>query len=171
MNGVSTSENETKTKKYKNKGTNKLLADIIWLFHLFIVVFILLAPFTNIPALLILHVSFSLSLLVHWYGNNNVCSLSFMESSLRGLDHTESFTHKFIAPLYDISKTEWSKYCYVITIILMSVSIYYLYQSPRVAKAFECYNNMKINTDILKLPFYKRINVYFNCFADLFIIN
>lgn len=159
-----------KTDEDLNSQQNDFLANIIWLFHLFVVIFILLAPFTNIPALLILHVSFSLSLLVHWFGNNNVCSLSYMESKLRGLDHTESFTHQFIAPLYDISKTDWSKYCYVITIILMSISIYYLYNSPRVAEVFKCYRQLKQDENISKLSFVEKISIYGKCFSDLFII-
>jgi hypothetical protein len=155
--------------KCDEKGANIFLANMIHLFHVVVIVFVLLAPFSNIPAFLILHVTFSFSLIVHWYNNNNECSLTYMESKLRGLDRTESFTHKFISPLYDISKTEWSKLCYIITIVLMSVSIYYLYHSDKVSKAWQCFNDTSINPEYKQMPFYEKLIVGFNCFKPLLI--
>jgi len=112
-----------------NSDVNIILANMINLFHIIVILFVLFIPFSNIPMLLLLHIVFSMSLLVHWYNNNNQCSLTLLESKLRGLDVTESFTYKFIAPLYDVSKTDWSKICYSFTIVLMIVSIYRLYNS------------------------------------------
>lgn len=155
--------------KCDEKGANIFLANMIHLFHVVVIVFVLLAPFSNIPAFLILHVTFSFSLIVHWYNNNNECSLTYMEAKLRGLDRTESFTHKFISPLYDISKTEWSKLCYIITIVLMSVSIYYLYHSDKVSKAWQCFNDTSINPEYKQMPFYEKLIVGFNCFKPLLI--
>mgnify|MGYP000604092704 CR=1 FL=1 len=37
-----------------------------------VIIFILLAPFSNIPAFLILHVTFSFSLLLHWYNYQEI---------------------------------------------------------------------------------------------------
>ena len=76
--------------------TNIILANIIFVFHIIIILFILIAPFTNKIALLILHIVFSLCLLLHWHLNSNVCSLSILESHLRGLDYTNTFSHQFI---------------------------------------------------------------------------
>ena len=114
-----------------NSDVNIILANMINLFHIIVILFVLFIPFSNVPMLLLLHIVFSMSLLVHWYNNNNQCSLTLLESKLRGLDVTESFTYKFIAPLYDVSKTDWSKICYSFTIVLMIVSIYRLYNSKR----------------------------------------
>jgi len=151
------------------KSANLFLANMIYLFHVVVIVFVLLAPFSNIPAFLILHVTFSFSLIVHWYNNNNECSLTYMEAKLRGLDRTESFTHKFISPLYDISKTEWSRFCYIITIFLMCVSIYYLYHSDKVSKAWRCYNDTSIDPEYKQMPFYKKLIFGFNCFKPLLV--
>lgn len=107
---------------------NLLLADGIFLFHSIIILFILFAPFINIPAILILHITFALSLMVHWNANSNVCSLSVFESYLRGLNTREdTFTHQFIAPLYDISATEWSNIVWIVTFVVLCISIYKLY--------------------------------------------
>jgi len=122
----------------EDDNTNLLLANAIYVFHVLIVLFVILAPFSNLPAILILHVTFCATLIVHWLASNNECSLTFLESKLRGLDKSESFTYKFIAPMYDISKTDWSNLCYVITFIVLGISLYKLYNSERVAKAFVC---------------------------------
>jgi hypothetical protein len=114
-----------------------LLANLIWIFHFIVVLFVVIAPFSNVPIILLLHATFSISLLVHWYTNNNICSLSLMESQLRGLDYTESFTHKLISPIYDISKTEWSNLSYIITLVLFTISAAKIYNDPRWKMAWE----------------------------------
>jgi hypothetical protein len=153
----------------KDKNVNIFLANLISIFHTIVVLFVLIAPFTNIPSLLILHITFSISLLVHWWFNNDECSLTYIESKLRGLDRTEGFTYKFIAPMYNISKTEWSRLCYIVTIILLCVSIYYLYKSERVSRAFECYKKITSDQEYLIKPFYEKIPIIFECFKDLLI--
>jgi hypothetical protein len=122
---------------------NKFLADLVFLFHCIVIIFILFAPFTNIPAILILHITFSICLFVHWYANSNVCSLTVLEANLRGLERTDTFTHQFIGPVYDISTSEWSDIIWVITFFVMCVAIYKLYNSDKFKIAWECYRNIK----------------------------
>jgi hypothetical protein len=121
-----------------------VLADIVSVFHALVVAFVLLTPFlTNIPYFLFLHATFGFSLLIHWYFNSNVCFLSVVESKLRGLDYTQSFTHQFIAPVYDISKTTWSNVSYSITLFVIGLSIYKLSKSKRMKQAIECFNDQE----------------------------
>lgn len=147
---------------------NIILANIIRIFHLLIILFILIAPFTNLTALLILHITFSISLLVHWVFNSNECSLTLLESQLRGLPKGESFSYKFISPIYDISNTDWSYFCYIITISLMFVSIYNLYYSEKLEKTTRCFSEHNNND---KLSIYKKIFIFFDCFKELLIMN
>lgn len=160
------------SKDNSNNSVNSLLANGIWLFHLLVIAFVLIAPFTQLPALFILHITFSFSLLVHWYCNSNVCSLSMIESKLRGLDYTESFTHRLVAPIYDISKTTWSKLCYTVTIILMCIAIYKLITSVKWKQAWEAYNQQyKIfNSGTDTTNWYTRMLVYLRCFEPLFML-
>lgn len=154
-----------------DKNQNIFLADCISLFHTIIVLFIIFAPFTKIPALLVLHITFSISLIVHWYYNNNACSLTFIEAKLRGLDEpSQSFTHKFIAPLYDISNTEWSTVCYIITATLMLLSFYYLYNSEEMSKCLECYNKRFENPEYNNLNTFQQLMFIFECFKPLLIL-
>lgn len=169
INIVNNNSVEAPEEKCDEHSTNIFLANIIYAFHVAVIIFILLAPFSNIPAFLILHVTFSFSLLLHWYNNNNECSLTYMEAKLRGLDRTESFTHKFIAPLYDISRTEWSRICYIVTIVLMFVSIHYLYNSDKVSQAWKCFTDRNSDPEYKNLPLYRRIIFSFNCFKPLLI--
>jgi len=119
-----------------------ILANLISLFHGLVVVFVILGSFSNNIGKLLLHATFCLSLLVHWWGNSNLCSLSVLESHLRGLDYTQSFTHQFIAPVYDISQSSWSKVCTLFTMTVMMVSMYKLYQSNFITV---CWNQYKSN--------------------------
>jgi predicted neutral ceramidase superfamily lipid hydrolase len=155
----------SKIKNHKIKDNlykNVFLADLVFIFHCLIVAFVLFAPFTNIPSILILHITFSISLFVHWYANSNVCSLTILEGNLRGLDRTDTFTHQFIGPVYDISTTEWSNIVWYITVFIMCVSIYKLYNTDKFKTAWGCYQQLsKEETSWTKA---------FECFKPLFLI-
>lgn len=118
---------------------NIFLANAIFLFHLLVVLFVLLAPFQPYINLILLHIVFSVSLLVHWFGNSNDCSLTLLELSLRDLPHkSQCFTHQFIAPIYDISQSDWSKISYFLAISLMLISIYRFINHPKYQLFREC---------------------------------
>lgn len=157
---------------HNKSSTNFFLANVVSLFHISIILFVLIAPFTDILSLLILHVVFCLTLLLHWVANNNICSLSVMEAKLRGLDYTESFSHKFIGPMYDISSTSWSNICYVITISLMLISIYMIYKSERLKNIMSDYQRIKdmIKNDPDNYTSMEKFNLYTLCFKNLFVI-
>jgi hypothetical protein len=154
--------NETFIDKQEIKTTSILLANLIFIFHCLVVLFVLFAPFTNIPSLFILHITFCFSLMVHWYSNSNVCSLSIMESYLRGDSRENTFTHQFIAPIYDISDSEWNYIVWIVTIIVLLISIYKLYNSEKLKIALECYRETQ--------PEGSKFMHFINCFKPLFII-
>jgi hypothetical protein len=144
-----------------------LLADSIFVFHCIIILFVIFAPFINIPAILILHITFVFSLIVHWRANSNVCSLSIFEAHLRGLDTREdTFTHQFIAPVYDISATEWSNIVWIITSVALCISIYKLYNTDKFKIAWKCYSESSSKTTI-----YSKTSHFLACFKPLFIID
>jgi predicted neutral ceramidase superfamily lipid hydrolase len=152
------------------ENNNIFLANLISIFHVFVILFILIIPFSNIPALLIIHIMFAITLLVHWYANNNACSLTFLEAKLRGLEVDKSFTYQFIAPMYEMSQTKWSTICYVVTIILMCISFYYLYNSSQLDQSIKCFQKKQENLEWKELSFYKKTGSFFNCFKNLLVI-
>lgn len=150
-----------------NDNSNIFLANIIWFLHVLVILFILIAPFTNLTALLILHITFSISLLVHWVFNSDECSLTLLESQLRGIPRNESFSYKFISPVYNMSKTDWSYFCYIITISLMCVSIYKLYHSEKLSKTIKCFSERSKD----EISTYNKMLIFFDCFKDLLILD
>lgn len=141
---------------------NEFLANLVFLFHIFVVLFIVFIPFLNVPpAFLILHIVSCICLIVHWWGNSNVCSLTILEGQLRGINRTNTFTHKFISPVYDITSTEWSNIVWIITIIVLFLSIYKLYNTDKFKISMKCYN------DISSKQF--SIKHIIECFRPLFI--
>lgn len=148
--------------------TNILLANLVWCFHSFVVLFVLFAPFTDIPCFLILHITFCISLIVHWYGNSNMCSLSVIESNLRGLPYTESFSHKFISGIYDVSKTSWSKFCYFITIFVLLLSVYKLYNSKKFSIAYSKFKEVYAEISRKDLSITSKLKLYLENIQVLF---
>ena len=149
-----------------NDNSNIFLANIIWFLHVLIILFILIAPFTNLTALLILHITFSISLLVHWVFNSDECSLTLLESQLRGIPRNESFSYKFISPVYNMCKTDWSYFCYIITISLMCISIYKLYHSEKLSKTIKCFSERSKD----EISTYTKMLIFLDCFKDLLIL-
>lgn len=140
---------------------SETFANIIWLFHCLVILFVFFAPFTKIPAILILHITFSICLLVHWGANDNTCSLTVMESYFRGLPSTDTFMHQLISPMYDISSTDLNTIVHIVTYITMFLSIYYLYQSKKFKECLICYNELtKEETTFVNI---------FKCIQPLFI--
>ena len=139
-----------------------ILANIIHGFHLLIILFILIIPFTNIISLLVVHVAFSLCLLVHWHMNENICALSVLESYLRGVDRNTTFTHSFIAPVYDISSSDWSDVCTILTIVLMYISFYKIMTSEKFILS------MNLCKQISKTQDKNTFLEYIKCFKPLF---
>lgn len=147
---------------------NIVIANLIWLFHVLVVAFVIIVPFLDTPYLHILHLAFGTSLLVHWYGNSNVCSLSVMEAKFRGLHYTQSFTHQFIAPVYEVSSTDWSKICYMTTIVLMLLSFYKLVTSLKFADAWRCLQEKKKSIIMSHMSFQEKVMEYARCFRPIF---
>lgn len=141
---------------------NIVLADIIYYFHIAVVLFVVLAPFTNIISVLILHITFCICLLIHWKMNSNVCSLTVFEGYLRGMDRTHTFTHQFISPIYDISSTTWCDISTLIVIIVLFISVCKVMKSNKLKNMWsEC-------KKIYNTPYPNKVNQLvdlYTCFA------
>lgn len=146
-----------------------LLPFAIHVFHTLVVLFIVLAPFlTNIPSYLILHITSCFSLLVHWWGNSDVCSLTVMEAQLRGVSREEALTHKFIAPVYNIGDNTWNQLLYAVTIILMLTSVYKLQNNSICAKVYN--DLMNVSDDITGSELKTRLQHYMRICQPLFMV-
>ena len=110
---------------------NNILATFVMIFHLVLILFTILAPFTNSIGTLVLHITWSLTLFLHWAASSNACSLTLLEAKLRGVAYTETFMHRLISPFYDIQEGVLTRIIYIATILLMALSVYKLYSSKK----------------------------------------
>lgn len=145
------------------------LANAIGGFHILVVLFVVFAPFTNIAGILVLHFTFCITLLVHWWAGSNACSLSIIESKLRGLETTQTMAHKFIAPVYDISATEWSRICHIVVYVVIAVSAYKLYNSGALSDCMACFRQTReAFRSEPGTQFITRFRAYIRCFMPMF---
>ena len=113
---------------------NDSILTLITVLHLIVIIFVLVAPFSNSNYLLTLHAIIVPFILLHWILNNNTCSLTVAEKFIRqqaygeNANESDCFSYKFIAPIYDFNKNHeaYSKFTYVLEVGLWGTSIYNL---------------------------------------------
>jgi hypothetical protein len=113
---------------------NDTIITLISVLHIIVILFVLIAPFSNSNYLLFFHAIFVPFLIAHWLFNNNTCSLTVAEKMLREQTYGEDvniddcFTYKFIAPIYDFNKNHksYSIFIYILTLSLWAISLYNL---------------------------------------------
>ena len=110
---------------------NTFIVYLIQFVHLCIILFVLFAPLLPQLPILILHVTFTIGLLIHWFASSDVCCLSVLESYLSGKHYTDTFIHRFISPIYNINELVLSKFIKITTILLCLLSIFKLYTSKQ----------------------------------------
>lgn len=115
---------------------NEFCLHLIVLLHILFIIFIILAPFSNIKYLLVMHAITIPFMLLHWITNNNTCALTLIERNVRkqlyGSSYSDSdcFSCRLIEPVYDFANNMGSLnvFFYITTITLWLVSIYNIRQ-------------------------------------------
>lgn len=108
--------------------TNNIIGNIIALIHITIILFEILAPFTNNLYLLLFHIYFTVGLIMHWIINSDVCCLTVLEANIRNIDIHTGFIHNILSPFFLLPNNEYfSKIIWIITIILLLISINKVY--------------------------------------------
>ena len=122
----------------RNSSTDGLALVIITILHIIVILFVLITPFTNYNYFLFMHTIIVPFIMLHWYLNNNTCSLTVAEKEIRkrmnggnkNVNDDECYTYKFIAPIYDFNKNheKYSQFIYMLTTGLWFISLYKLYK-------------------------------------------
>jgi len=134
------------------------LASAVSVFHMLVVVFVIVTPFvTDTPLYLLLHFVTVCSLLIHWYTNSDTCSLSILESKLRGEPRTKTFTHQFVTKIYKIPESDWNNLIYIATPLLGAFSFYKLYTSRVIADSKRKYSENVKQDDEFKVKLKKAL--------------
>ena len=96
-----------------------MLADVVAAVHVAFVAWMLYAPFSKNPDVRAAYIVFTPFLWLHWVLNDSTCALTLLETKLRGLDTvSESFVHRIVAPVYQISDASIRTASWVITVVL-----------------------------------------------------
>lgn len=99
-----------------------VVAWVVALAHLALVAFMALAPFSSSPSLLVMHVLLTPVLWVHWLVGDDSCVLTLLEHQLRGVDNTDSFMHRLVGPVYNISDPDARMVSWLGSVLLWAVS-------------------------------------------------
>jgi hypothetical protein len=111
---------------------NDSILFLISVLHVMVILFVVCSPFSNSNYLLLMHIIIIPFIILHWYLNNNTCSLTLMEQIIKdktagqNTNKEDCFSYKFIAPIYDFNKNtnDFSIFTYIITIGLWFISVY-----------------------------------------------
>ena len=130
-----------------------ILVLLIKVLHTLIVLFVVLAPFQNIPVILFIHAMFSILLLFHWYAESDVCFLTYLEAKLTDKKVDQGFIYKIIAPFYNISKLKiihilWTGVIFLLFISLHKLLIYYYKYCTKIDTLSCIYNAYSIKNNI-----------------------
>lgn len=117
------------------------LAAIIRLLHLAFVVWFVVAPFTNVPEMLVLHAIVAPFLWLHWILNQDGCFLTLVEKKLRGVEDDKSFFHNLLSPIYLLSDLKDSDIRFGVmmaSVLLWLVTVHKLSTHPEYLAKFWC---------------------------------
>lgn len=115
--------------------SNDIILFLINIIHLLVIVFVVIAPFTNNNLLLLLH-SISVPFIwLHWALNNDTCAITLMEKFVRiqmnggnYVDDKDCISYKVIGPIYNFmnENVDYSKWTWIMTIMLWFTTLYKL---------------------------------------------
>ena len=105
----------------------QLLAELIHTLHWMLVVFMVMAPFSNDPLVLQQHVLLSILLISHWITNANHCAVTYGERLIRDMTLTdnkeeECLTCQIIDPVFKFNSSQYIRLYYVGMTVLMAIS-------------------------------------------------
>jgi hypothetical protein len=114
-------------------------ANIIWLLHLLFVLWVLITPFTNSEPMLILHLIMMPFLWMHWWINDDTCSLTMIEMKLRGLEYgtedaQKSFFYNLVSPVYRIQDGDVRSVAWLLSLLLWLITLTKVVKKPTMIK-------------------------------------
>lgn len=100
-------------------------AQFVSLLHLSLVLFVASVPFLTLELpWYLLHITVVLGLVMHWAMRTDVCALTYLEASLRGLPPDKSFIYSIVGPVFNIEDSTLRQFIFTSTVLLGCVSAY-----------------------------------------------
>lgn len=122
---------------------NNLVYLIIYIIHLIVLLFVVIAPFTNSNYMLFIHSIIVPFIMLHWLLNNDSCAVTMMEKYARGgsseIKNEDCITYQIVGPIYNLTKdyADYSTITWTVTITLWLISVsklYIKYQNGEIKK-------------------------------------
>lgn len=128
----------------------ELSLQMITFIHIMYILFIILAPFSNVTFALVLHAIIIPFMVFHWLTNNNMCALTLLEKHIRrqkdaNSNNDDCFTCKLIEPIYDFTNNKGSMnlFIYLITFGLWGTTLFVLYSKYETGEIKTFYELLK----------------------------
>ncbi len=87
---------------------NELLANIVNIIHKIVVMIVVGTPFVGGIPMLLINLVFMFGIMFHWAMNSNICVLTVLEKSLRGIPYDgETFFGQLFGKIYYISNDSY----------------------------------------------------------------
>jgi hypothetical protein len=80
---------------------NFILADMVYYIHLTFVIIMVIAPYSRLKILHNFYYVMVPTLFIRWVTNYSKCSVTTIESKLRGIQEEDGFIYKIITPIYN----------------------------------------------------------------------
>lgn len=94
----------------------------IKIIHWLLISFIIAVPFIGNEWWLTMHAIIIPGIVIHWLTNNNVCSLTYLESRLSGVSMSDTFIGKILFPFFEVN----NKIIYFIVLLLLFITLWKL---------------------------------------------
>jgi hypothetical protein len=116
-----------------------ILGDVILFIHLFILIFVLVIPFSGNQPLLLLNFALLMAIAFHWIMNDTTCALTLLEKVVRGeTDDKRTFFGRVMGPVYSFGSEKLTTQ--VVLFILIMITLYKL-DVNYVKDSFTCFLN------------------------------
>ena len=115
--------------------SNDIILFLINIIHILVIIFVVIAPFTNSNLFLLLHSIVVPFIMIHWILNNDTCAITLMEKYVRiqmnggdYVDDKDCISYKVIGPIYNFMNehVDYSRWTWIMTSMLWFVTLYKL---------------------------------------------
>lgn len=103
-------------------------AELISFIHAWILSFVCIVPFIGEVLFVVLNLVFMFGIMVHWYFNSNVCALTLLEKTLRGVsEDSQTFFGQIFGKVYSVSNDSpiyWYGIIFLVIVSLIKIFTY-----------------------------------------------
>lgn len=100
-----------------------MLATVVRVLHVAFVAWFLWAPIFGDRETLVLHAVVAPFLMLHWVVMSDECALTRLEMYFRGVDHTESFVHAVVGPVYVITDAQARRVAWGVAVAAWAITL------------------------------------------------